>query len=259
MVVWNKTNAGRDPFYRSQHELIAVFRAGDELHRNNVQQGRFGRNRSNVWTYPGCNTFGRGRMDALSTHPTVKPVALVADALLDCTSRNDLVLDQFMEARARPFSQRAEKGSDVAPPAQDRDVTPPMSYVAIRRWHAGDDEARCNPRRRRSHLPRKSPAPFNSLQAYRGERTPWLTGSDHQNMRVGYGRPPRATQFQPGKSGNPKGRPKGSRSVADILREIIGQKIKVTENGWHGSAHLRDGSNVPPALPMMRCVVIREL
>ena len=95
VVVWNKTNGGQGSFYRSQHELIGVFRVGNEPHRNNVELGRFGRNRPNVWTYAGVNTFGRGRMEALTSHPTVKPVALVADALLDCTARGELVLDQF--------------------------------------------------------------------------------------------------------------------------------------------------------------------
>jgi DNA modification methylase len=95
LVIWHKTNAGQGSFYRSAHELIGVFRVGNPPHRNNVELGRFGRNRSNVWTYPGVNTFGRGRMEALSAHPTVKPVALVADALLDCTARGDGVLDQF--------------------------------------------------------------------------------------------------------------------------------------------------------------------
>ena len=95
LVVWNKSNAGQGSFYRSQHELIGVFRVGDHPNRNNVELGRFGRNRSNVWTYAGVNTFGRGRMEALTAHPTVKPVALVADALLDCTARGDIVLDQF--------------------------------------------------------------------------------------------------------------------------------------------------------------------
>ena len=95
LVVWNKSNAGQGSFYRSQHELIGVFRVGGRAHHNNVELGRFGRNRSNVWTYAGVNTFGRGRMEALAAHPTVKPVALVADALLDCTARGDVVLDQF--------------------------------------------------------------------------------------------------------------------------------------------------------------------
>jgi len=94
-VVWNKSNAGQGSFYRSQHELIGVFRVGGHPHRNNIEWGRFGRNRSNVWTYAGVNSFGRGRMEALAAHPTVKPVSLVADALLDCTGRGEVVLDQF--------------------------------------------------------------------------------------------------------------------------------------------------------------------
>src|SRR5208282_2966634 len=79
LVVWNKTTPGQGSFYRSQHELIAVFRVGDSPHQNNVELGKHGRNRSNVWTYPGVNSFGAGRDDALAMHPTVKPVALVAD------------------------------------------------------------------------------------------------------------------------------------------------------------------------------------
>jgi ParB-like chromosome segregation protein Spo0J len=94
LVVWNKTNAGQGSFYRSQHELIGVFRVGEHPHKNNVELGRHGRNRSNVWTYAGVNTFSRGRLEALAVHPTVKPTALVADALLDCTARGDAVLDQ---------------------------------------------------------------------------------------------------------------------------------------------------------------------
>jgi DNA modification methylase len=95
LVVWNKSNAGQGSFYRSQHELIGVFRVGEQSHRNNIELGRFGRNRSNVWTYAGANSFGGGRDEALATHPTVKPVALIADAILDCTARGDMVLDQF--------------------------------------------------------------------------------------------------------------------------------------------------------------------
>ena len=95
IIVWVKSNAGQGSFYRSQHEFIGVFRVGEGPHRNNVELGHFGRNRSNVWTYPGVNTFGKGRKEALAAHPTVKPVALVADALLDCTARGEVALDQF--------------------------------------------------------------------------------------------------------------------------------------------------------------------
>jgi DNA modification methylase len=96
LCVWNKTTPAQGSFYRGQHELVGVFRVGDEAHQNNVQLGRFGRNRSNVWTYPGVNSFGKGRDEALAMHPTVKPVALVVDALRDCTGRGDLIVDPFL-------------------------------------------------------------------------------------------------------------------------------------------------------------------
>jgi DNA modification methylase len=95
-VVWVKTNAGQGTFDRSQHELILVFKNGDGAHVNNFELGQHGRNRSNVWTYAGANTFRAGRLDDVSTHPTVKPVALVADAMRDCSRRGDIVLDPFM-------------------------------------------------------------------------------------------------------------------------------------------------------------------
>ena len=97
LCVWVKTNGGMGAFYRSQHEMVLVFRNGHEQHRNNVQLGRFGRNRSNVWHYPGANAFPRkGRNNPLKLHPTVKPVALVADTMLDATARGDIVLDPFL-------------------------------------------------------------------------------------------------------------------------------------------------------------------
>jgi DNA modification methylase len=98
LVVWNKTNCGMGSLYRSQHELVFVFKQGRGAHRNNVQLGQFGRNRSNVWHSPGANSFARcgeeGNLSAL--HPTVKPVAMVADAILDCSARGDIVLDAFL-------------------------------------------------------------------------------------------------------------------------------------------------------------------
>lgn len=95
ICVWAKTNGGMGSLYRSAHEHVLVFKAGKGKHTNNVQLGRYGRNRTNVWRYPGVNSFGQGRDDALKMHPTVKPVALVADALLDSTRRKDIVLDPF--------------------------------------------------------------------------------------------------------------------------------------------------------------------
>lgn len=95
LCVWAKTNAGMGSLYRSQHELVFVLKNGTAPHVNNVELGRFGRNRSNIWSYPGVNSFGKDRDSELAMHPTVKPVALVADAILDCSRRSDIVLDAF--------------------------------------------------------------------------------------------------------------------------------------------------------------------
>ena len=89
-----KSNAGMGSFYRSQHELICVYAApGRPI--NNFGLGGKGRHRTNVWKYPGFNSFGRGRDKALAMHPTVKPVAMVVDALMDCSNRGSIVLDPF--------------------------------------------------------------------------------------------------------------------------------------------------------------------
>jgi DNA modification methylase len=95
LVVWVKTNGGMGSLYRSQHELIFVWKNGRGKHTNNVQLGKHGRNRSNVWSYAGANSFSSDRLTDLAMHPTVKPVGLVADAILDCSRRGDLVLDSF--------------------------------------------------------------------------------------------------------------------------------------------------------------------
>jgi len=98
VCVWVKDRPGMGSLYRSQHEFVGVFRHGRGAHRNNIQLGRYGRNRSNVWHYAGANSFSRGGDEGnlLALHPTVKPVALIADAIMDCTSRNDIVLDGFL-------------------------------------------------------------------------------------------------------------------------------------------------------------------
>jgi DNA modification methylase len=97
LCVWVKDIGGMGSLYRSRHELVFVFKHGRDGHRNNVQLGQFGRNRSNVWHYPGVNSFGCGvEGNLLALHPTVKPVAMVADAILDCSARRDIVLDTFL-------------------------------------------------------------------------------------------------------------------------------------------------------------------
>lgn len=96
LVVWNKDNsAGMGTFYRSQHELLFVFKSGRRPHINNFGLGETGRYRTNVWSYAGASSFRKGRQADLADHPTVKPTALVADAILDCSNRNDLILDPF--------------------------------------------------------------------------------------------------------------------------------------------------------------------
>jgi DNA modification methylase len=98
LCIWVKDNGGMGSLYRSQHELVFVFKHGRGPHSNNIRLGQFGRNRSNVWRYPGANSFARHTDEGnlLVVHPCVKPVAMVADAILDCTARGEIVLDAFL-------------------------------------------------------------------------------------------------------------------------------------------------------------------
>jgi DNA modification methylase len=93
ICVWNKDNGGMGSFYRSKHELVLIFKAGTAAHLNTIELGRSGRYRTNVWDYAGVNSMGKGRNGALAMHPTVKPTALVIDAIKDCSRRGDIVLD----------------------------------------------------------------------------------------------------------------------------------------------------------------------
>ena len=96
LCVWAKDNGGLGSLYRSAHELVALFKSGTAPHTNNIQLGRKGRFRTNVWRYPGVNSMRKGRLEDLAAHPTVKPVSLVAHAILDCSNVGDLVLDPFV-------------------------------------------------------------------------------------------------------------------------------------------------------------------
>ena len=95
LCIWAKDNGGMGSLYRSQHEMVFVFKHGTGKHINNVELGQNGRYRTNIWQYPGVNSFGGNRMNELKLHPTVKPVAMVADAILDCSRAGDLILDPF--------------------------------------------------------------------------------------------------------------------------------------------------------------------
>ena len=96
LVVWSKTNAGMGSLYRLQHELLPMFKKGGAEHINNVSLGKNGRWRSNVWVYPGASSMGSDARQGLRHHPTVKPVAMLEDALLDVSTRGDIVLDPFL-------------------------------------------------------------------------------------------------------------------------------------------------------------------
>jgi DNA modification methylase len=130
VCVWAKDNGGMGSFYRSQHEMIFVFKSGKAPYRNNIQLGRFGRNRTNVWRYPGANTLSRsGEENLLAIHPTAKPVALVADALLDCSARRDIVLDSFLGSGSTLLA--AERVGRVC---YGVEIEPRYVDLAIRRW-----------------------------------------------------------------------------------------------------------------------------
>ena len=131
LIVWVKTNAGQGTFYRSQHELLFVFKNGDAPHTNNFELGQHGRSRSNVWTYAGVNTFRAGRLEDLSAHPTVKPVALVADAMRDCSRRGEIVLDPFLGSGTTILA--AER---VGRRGYGLDLDPLYVDATVRRWQA---------------------------------------------------------------------------------------------------------------------------
>ena len=129
IVVWVKSAAGMGSLYRSQHELICVFKSGTGRHTNNVELGKYGRNRTNVWHYDSASTQARKGNNVLELHPTVKPVQLVMDALLDCSNRGDIVVDCFLGSGttllAAERTERIFRGIELDPLYVD---------TAIRRW-----------------------------------------------------------------------------------------------------------------------------
>lgn len=136
LCAWNKTNGGMGSLYRSKHELVFITKHGKKPHTNNVELGKHGRYRTNVWDYAGVNSFGKGRMDDLNDHPTVKPIALVADAIRDVSHPGEIVIDAFMGSGttilAAERTKRRGFGIEIAPGYVD---------VAIRRWQAMTGEA----------------------------------------------------------------------------------------------------------------------
>ncbi len=129
LIVWNKLVGAMGTFYRSQHELIFVFKVGRGDHTNTFGLGGGGRYRTNVWDHRGVNGFGKNRDAELAMHPTVKPMAMVADALLDCSKRGDIVLDQFGGSGSTLLA--AEK---VGRRARLIEYDPLYCDTIIRRW-----------------------------------------------------------------------------------------------------------------------------
>ena len=115
--------------YRSQHEFVFVYRVPGGKHLNNVELGRFGRNRTNVWQYPGINSFGGDRDALLAMHPTVKPLAMVADAILDVTHPGDIVLDCFLGSGTTLLA--TEQSGRIA---YGMELDPRYVDVSLRRW-----------------------------------------------------------------------------------------------------------------------------
>jgi DNA modification methylase len=137
LCVWVKDNGGQGSFYRSRHELVFVFRHGKASHRNNIQLGKFGRYRTNVWEYPAVRGLAQQHTEEgnlLALHPTVKPVALVSDAILDCSARGDLILDSFLGSGSTLIS--AERTGRIC---YGIELDPRYVDIAVRRWqqHTG--------------------------------------------------------------------------------------------------------------------------
>ncbi len=130
LCVWVKDNGGMGSLYRSRHELAFVFKFGDDPHMNNVQLGKYGRYRTNVWEYAGVNSFG-GQQGDLAMHPTVKPVPMLVDAIKDCTKRGDTVLDPFGGSGSTLIAaERCKRHARLI------EIDPLYCDVIIRRWQA---------------------------------------------------------------------------------------------------------------------------
>jgi len=131
LIVWNKDNGGMGAFYRSKHELIFAYKKGKAAHINNFGLGQHGRYRTNVWDYAGVNSLKAERAEELAMHPTVKPVAMVADAIRDCSKRGGIVLDAFSGSGTTIMAaeQTGRRACAI-------EIDPRYVDVAIRRWQA---------------------------------------------------------------------------------------------------------------------------
>lgn len=129
ICVWSKSNAGMGSLYRSQHELIVVFKHGHGPHRNNIKLGKYGRNRSNVWVHEGANSINPARRKELALHPTVKPAPMIADIILDCTGPGEVILDPFLGSGTALIA-----AEDTGRHAFGMELDPKYVDVIVRRW-----------------------------------------------------------------------------------------------------------------------------
>jgi DNA modification methylase len=129
ICTWAKTNSGMGAFYRSQTEFVAVFKFGAAEPRNNAERGANGRNRSNLWTYAGANSFKPDRRREIALHPIMKPVRMIADAILDCTKRKDIVYDAFLGSGSTLIA-----AEDTGRICHGCEIRPGYVDVIIRRW-----------------------------------------------------------------------------------------------------------------------------
>lgn len=130
MCVWVKHQAGMGSLYRSQHELVLIYKNGTASHQNNIQLGRFGRHRSNVWQYGGIQAMRHSEEgDLLAKHPTVKPTQMIADAILDCSKRNDIILDPFLGSGTTLLAS-----TRVGRRCYGMELDPQYADTAVQRW-----------------------------------------------------------------------------------------------------------------------------
>ncbi len=250
LIVWAKDNGGMGSFYRSRHELIFAFKNGDAPHINNFELGQKGRYRTNVWNYRGINSAGADRLQLLKLHPTVKPVQMLADAILDCSKRGGIVLDPFGGSGstliAAEKTKRRARLIEIDPVYVDRTIRRWQAYAKDDAIHSATGKtfelARAatgvgTPSDCHHPLPGSAEHPTGGFQqgrvAMARKAQSNLTGSDPDDDRgdneVGYGSPPAKHRFKPGKSGNPKGRPKGSKNLKTQLQEVLGEMVDVRE------------------------------
>ena len=185
LCVWVKESGGQGSLYRSRHELVFVFKNGKAKHRNNIQLGQYGRYRTNVWEYPRVNSLARNGEERLpGLHPTIKPAAMVADAILDCTSRNDIVLDPFLGSGTTVIA--AERTGRIC---YGMELDPSYVDAIIRRWQAFTGKKAVH---------EKSGRTFAELE----EEASMKDDPKSEKYDVGYGKPPKHAQFKKGQSGN---------------------------------------------------------